>query len=73
VWRESDACTPLERDVIEYAEAVTATPPTVGDDLAERLRSRLGERRSWSRRAVENLRSRINAALDLTSRGFKDS
>ncbi len=27
-WRESDAFTPLERDVMEYAEAMTQTPPT---------------------------------------------
>lgn len=76
VWRESDAYTPLERDVMEYAEAVTATPPTVGDDLAERLRARLGEPafvELTAMVAVENLRSRINAALDLTSQGFKDS
>ncbi|MCG8965593.1 MULTISPECIES: carboxymuconolactone decarboxylase family protein [Streptomyces] len=76
VWRESDAYTPLERDVMEYAEAVTATPPTVGDDLAGRLRTRLGEPafvELTAMIAVENLRSRINAALDLTSQGFKDS
>src|SRR6185437_3241076 len=28
-WRESDVFTPLERDVLEYAEAMTSTPPTV--------------------------------------------
>ncbi|MFB7090430.1 carboxymuconolactone decarboxylase family protein [Streptomyces sp. NPDC056296] len=75
-WRESDVYTPLERDVMEYAEAVTATPPTVGDDLAERLRARLGEPgfvELTAMVAVENLRSRMNAALDLTSQGFKDS
>ena len=26
-WRESEVYTPLERDVLEYAEAMTATPP----------------------------------------------
>ncbi len=76
VWRESDAYTPLERDVMEYAEAMTATPPVVGDDLAGRLRTALGEPafvELTAMVAVENLRSRINAALDLTSQGFKDS
>jgi alkylhydroperoxidase family enzyme len=76
VWRESDVYTPLERDVMEYAEAVTATPPAVGDGLAERLRARLGEAafvELTAMVAVENLRSRVNAALDLTSQGFKDS
>ncbi|MBT2384306.1 carboxymuconolactone decarboxylase family protein [Streptomyces sp. ISL-11] len=76
VWRESDAYTPLERDVMEYAEAMTATPPTVGDDLAERLRTSLGDAafvELTAMVAVENLRSRTNAALGLTSQGFKDS
>ncbi|AKZ59471.1 hypothetical protein SAM23877_6426 [Streptomyces ambofaciens ATCC 23877] len=76
VWRGSDAYTPAERDVMEYAEAMTATPPTVDDDLAERLRTRLGEPafvELTAMVAVENLRSRINAALGLTSQGFKDS
>ncbi|WP_217253649.1 carboxymuconolactone decarboxylase family protein [Streptomyces sp. AC602_WCS936] len=76
VWRESDAYTPLERDVMEYAEAMTATPPAVGDELAARLRTALGESafvELTAMVAVENLRSRINAALDLTSQGFKDS
>jgi alkylhydroperoxidase family enzyme len=75
-WRESDVYTPLERDVMEYAEAMTATPPTVEDDLVERLRGRLGEARLvelTTMVALENLRSRTNAALGLTSQGFKDS
>ncbi|CAL9357233.1 hypothetical protein SUDANB6_00592 [Streptomyces sp. enrichment culture] len=76
LWRDSDVYTPLERDVLEYAEAMTATPPAVTDDLAERLRARLGEPafvELTAVTAVENLRSRINAALGLTSQGFKDS
>ncbi|WP_329531143.1 carboxymuconolactone decarboxylase family protein [Streptomyces sp. NBC_01450] len=75
-WRESEVYTPLERDVLEYAEAMTATPPAVRDELAERLRDRLGEPafvELTAMVAVENLRSRINSALGLTSQGFKDS
>ncbi|ATL32176.1 carboxymuconolactone decarboxylase family protein [Streptomyces formicae] len=75
-WRDSDAYTPLERDVMEYAEAMSATPPTVDDDLAERLRTRLGEPafvELTSMVAMENYRSRFNSALGLTSQGFKDS
>ncbi|MEE1754114.1 carboxymuconolactone decarboxylase family protein [Streptomyces sp. SP18CS02] len=75
VWRDSDVYTALERDVMEYAEAMTATPPTVGDELAERLRRALGEPafvELTAMVAVENLRSRMNAALGLTSQGFKD-
>jgi alkylhydroperoxidase family enzyme len=36
-WRESDVFTPLELDVLEYAEAMTNTPPTVTDELSARL------------------------------------
>ena len=41
-WRESDVFTPLERDVLEYAEAMTNTPPTVTDQLSARLLEQLG-------------------------------
>ena len=36
-WRDSDVFTELERLVLEYAEAMTATPPSVTDELVERL------------------------------------
>src|SRR6478752_1825448 len=36
-WRESEVFTPLERDVMDYAEAMTNTPPTVTDELSGRL------------------------------------
>jgi alkylhydroperoxidase family enzyme len=75
-WRDSEAYTPLERDVMEYAEAMTATPPAVEDELADRLREGLGEPafvELTAMVAVENLRSRINSALGLTSQGFKDA
>jgi alkylhydroperoxidase family enzyme len=41
-WRESDLFTPLERDVMEYAEAMSLTPPTVKDELSARLLEALG-------------------------------
>ena len=41
-WRESDVFTPLERDVMEYAEAMSQTPPTVTDELSARLLDQLG-------------------------------
>ncbi|MEU2109510.1 carboxymuconolactone decarboxylase family protein [Streptomyces sp. NPDC019507] len=75
VWRESDVYTPLERDVMEYAEAMTANPPQVTDELAGRLLAALGEAAHVELTAViavENLRSRMNSALGLTSQGFKD-
>ncbi|UYQ65790.1 carboxymuconolactone decarboxylase family protein [Streptomyces peucetius] len=74
-WRESDAYTPLERDVMGFAEAMTANPPEIDDDLAARLLAALGEAafvELTAMVAVENLRSRMNTALGLTSQGFKE-
>ena len=74
-WRDSDMFTELERLVLEYAEAMTATPPAVTDEMTERLRRHLGESglvELTAIVAVENLRSRMNAALGLTAQGFKD-
>ncbi|MFB7916838.1 carboxymuconolactone decarboxylase family protein [Streptomyces sp. NPDC056061] len=75
VWHESDVYTSLERDVLAYAEAMTVTPPEVGDELVERLRTSLGEAalvELTTMISVENMRSRTNSALGLTSQGFKD-
>src|SRR5262249_21010658 len=36
-WRESALFDPLERLVMEYAEAMCETPPTVDDELVKRL------------------------------------
>lgn len=74
-WQDSDAFTDLERQVMEYAEAVSVTPPTVTDELAEKLRTALGDEAFVELTmmvAVENQRSRLNSALGLTSQGFKD-
>ncbi|MEU2560489.1 carboxymuconolactone decarboxylase family protein [Streptomyces longispororuber] len=75
-WRDSDAYTPLERDVMAYAEAMTANPPEVDDELSARLLGQLGEPAFVELTmmvAVENLRSRFNSAMGLTSQGFKES
>ena len=74
-WRESAAYTPLERRVLEYAEAMTATPPEVTDEMVARLREELDAAQLIELTemiSVENLRSRTNSALGLTSQGFSD-
>jgi AhpD family alkylhydroperoxidase len=74
-WRDSEAFTGLERLVLEYAEAMTGTPPSVTDEMVERLRAQLSDAELVELTAivaVENLRSRINSALGLTSQGFKN-
>lgn len=76
-WREHrESFTDTEQRVMEYAEAMTATPPTVTDELARGLREDLGDAgfvELTMMVAVENERSRFNAALGLTSQGFKES
>jgi alkylhydroperoxidase family enzyme len=74
-WQDSEVFTQLERLVMLYAEAMTATPPLVTDDLVARLRRHLDEAQLVELTAiiaVENLRSRMNAALGLTAQGFRD-
>jgi len=73
VWRTSDVFTPLERDVMEYAEAMTATPPTVTDHQFARLLDQLGEPAMVELTtfvALANLYTRSNVAMGIESQGF---
>lgn len=72
-WRESDVFTPLERDVLEYAEAMTQTPPDVTDELSARLLAALGpaalvELTTYI--ALANFMTRSNTAMGIESQGF---
>ena len=72
-WRESTVFTPLERDVMEYAEAMSNTPPTVTDELSERLLDQLGapalvELTAFI--AAANMVSRANVSLGIKAQGF---
>ncbi len=72
-WRESTVFTPLERDVLEYAEAITATPPTVSDELSARLLDQLGPRGLIELTAIAaaaNMASRANVALGIEAEGI---
>ena len=72
-WRESDVFTPLERDVMEYAEAMSQTPPTVTDELSARLLDQLGAAALVELTAfiaLANLYTRSNVALGIESQGF---
>jgi alkylhydroperoxidase family enzyme len=75
-WRESEVFTPVERDVLEYAEAMTNTPPTVTDELSARLLDRLGPAAMVELTACiafANLSTRSNTALGITSQGFSSA
>ncbi|HYP46439.1 MAG TPA: carboxymuconolactone decarboxylase family protein [Propionibacteriaceae bacterium] len=76
VWRTSDAFTPLEREVLEFAEAMTVTPPTVTDDQFASLLSQLGEPAMvelTTQIALANLYTRSNVAMGIESQGFSDA
>ncbi len=72
-WRESDLFTPLERDVLEYTEAMAATPTVVTDELSARLQEQLGVPALLELTAyisMANLVTRTNSALGIESQGF---
>jgi alkylhydroperoxidase family enzyme len=72
-WRESEAFTPLERDVMEYAEATSQTPPAVTDEMSARLLEALGAPALLELTgliAFANLSSRLNLALGIESEGL---
>jgi alkylhydroperoxidase family enzyme len=72
-WRDSGVFTPLERDVLEYAEAMTETPPSVTDEMSARLLDQLGAPALVELTAfigVANMVSRGNVALGIEAQGF---
>jgi alkylhydroperoxidase family enzyme len=73
-WRESSVFTSLERDVMEYAEAMTDTPPRVTDELSARLLEQLGAPAMVELTAVVaagNMAARSNVALGVeAAQGF---
>jgi alkylhydroperoxidase family enzyme len=75
-WRESDVFTPLERDVLEYAEAMTSTPTTVSDELSASLLARLGPAALVELTVFigfANMAGRVNTAHGITSQGYSDA
>jgi alkylhydroperoxidase family enzyme len=72
-WRESDVFSPLERDVMAYAEAMTQTPPMVTDEMSARLLEQLGAPALVELTAfigMANTVSRSNTALGIEAQGF---
>jgi alkylhydroperoxidase family enzyme len=75
-WRESEVFTPLERDVLEYAEAMTTTPTTVTDELYARLLGLLGPAAMVELTVFigfANMAGRVNTADGITSQGYSDA
>ena len=76
VWREASVFTPLERNVMEYAEAMSQTPPSVTDELSAALLDALGPAaliELTAKVAFMNMSSRMNVALGIHSEEFADA
>jgi AhpD family alkylhydroperoxidase len=75
-WRESTAFTPLERRVMEYAEAMSQTPPAVTDEMSADLLEELGAPalvELTGRIGMMNMTARGNVALGIRSQEFSAS
>lgn len=72
-WQERDVFSLIERQVLEYAEALTQTPVDHRPDLQAMLREHMTEKQltelttsiTW-----ENFRARFNRAYDVQAQGF---
>jgi len=75
-WRESQAFSALERNVMEYAEAMSQTPPAVTDQMSAALLKELGAPalvELTTRVGAMNLTARSNVALGIRSQEFSAS
>ena len=74
--KTADGFTPLEREVLAYAEAMSDTPSTVSDAQSASLLAQLGPAALVELTvyiAFANLSARANAAHGITSQGYSDS
>jgi alkylhydroperoxidase family enzyme len=75
-WRSSDVFTPLEREVMAYAEAMSVTPSAVTDEQSATLLEALGPAALIELTAaigMANFYSRTNTALGVKSQGFSET
>jgi len=74
-YRESEAFSPLERLVIEYAEQMTTTPAWVDEELFAALREQLNKKQLVELTATvawENFMSRFNRAFGIEAQGYSE-
>lgn len=72
-YATSPAFSPQERLAVAYADAMTATPVTVTDEQVAELEGEFGRKGVLELTyviALENMRARVNSALDITDQGF---
>lgn len=74
-FEESDAFSALEKRVIAYAAALTATPATATDDQVHALRKDFDDAQLVELTAMiawENFRARFNRGFDVADQGFSE-
>lgn len=74
-YKASSVFSPVEKLVLEYAEAMTRTPVTVGDELFAALQQHLSAAQMVEITAViawENFRARFNHACGIEAQGFSE-
>jgi alkylhydroperoxidase family enzyme len=72
-YQSSDLFSPAERVALELADAMTATPPNVTDELFARLQEHFDDAQLVelaSMIAQENYRSRFNTTFRIESQGM---
>lgn len=72
-WRLSDKLNATEKLVLEYAEALTATPAAIDDDLRNRIAAAFTRKQAVELTnliAWENARARFNRGFDVPPDGY---
>lgn len=72
-WRNSTRFSAPERAALDYAEAVTVTPPQVTEEQKNALRCHFNDAQISEMTALiafQNLSARFNAALEIPSQGL---
>jgi len=73
--RESDAFSDFEKDVLDYADALTRTPASATDEQVALLRRTLSDEQLvelTTAIAWENFRARFNRGFDVADQGFSE-
>jgi alkylhydroperoxidase family enzyme len=72
-WPQETLFSERERAVLAYADAMTATPPAIGDELKARLKTHFDDKAITELTALiafQNLSARFNAALEIPAQGL---
>ncbi|MFT5442003.1 MAG: alkylhydroperoxidase family enzyme [Myxococcota bacterium] len=75
VYRASDAFSELQKDVLDYAVALTKTPADTTDELVAKLRKSFDPKQLvelTTMIAWENFRARFNRGFDVPAQGFAE-